>query len=223
MCIGMMLFWLTLILSPLVLPFSRALEARRQNRVRAAAVMALGNQLVPESIGAVAAAYNDAMGRLSTVANRPLREAAARAMPALLVTLTPDHYGRLDAQAVPNLCRALEWTDRQGTASAEEELLTLHLLEALGKVGDGRAVASVQRVAEESHSPNCRTLAERILPVLKERQLRENESQMLLRGTLVPVAGTDVLLRPASAAAETEPKQLLRASLIGDKEKRETQ
>jgi len=171
-------------------------EDSRVDRVRATGVTALGRLHAPESVGALAKAALEPSQRVRTAAIPALR--------AVLRRLTPNHYGQLGAEAVPGLCRLLGQAD---------EGLTLHLLEALEKVGDGRAVRPVEHLLSGVHTSLVRRTAERILPLLRERQQRENESQMLLRGASEPPAAPEHLLRPTYPGTPSNaPKQLLRPS-----------
>src|SRR5262249_32296509 len=133
------------------------------------------------------------------VLRAPTRTAALPALRSALSTVTPEHYGRLGSACVPNLCRALEYADQS---------LHVEILEALEKIGDGRAVPTVRRLAQKG-SPT----AARILPALLARQLQENESKMLLRSASLSSATPKELLRPASETSTTEPQQLLRANI----------
>src|SRR5579863_2980538 len=107
--------------------------------------MALGRLRAPQGIGALAAACRDRA--------EPVREAAVEALPSVLPTLTPAHYGTLDGQAVPNLCKLLY---------PFEAKWTRQILEALGKVGDGRAVEPVQRLIAERPNAAIRAAAEAV-------------------------------------------------------------
>src|SRR5262249_22483297 len=80
----------------------------RANRVRAAVARALGRLRVPISVNALAEASIE-KGRLHQASgDNKVRQAAWEALLDVLPTLTPDHYGKLRAQTVPNLCRLLQ-------------------------------------------------------------------------------------------------------------------
>ena len=86
-------------------------------------------------------------------------------------------------------------------------------LEALGKIGDGRAVYTVERLAARGKSSAIRQAAAQILPILQERQRAENAPGVLLRAANRPGSDVNNLLRPAEEAAPTDPQQLLRANI----------
>lgn len=195
---------------PVVLPFSLTLDAARTNFVRATAVTALGRLRVPETIGALAEALTDNNGRV--------RDAAEAALQAVLPTLTPAHYGQLGPEAVPSLCRALNYLYSispysNSQEAVHREALLRALLEALGKVGDGRAVVLVEFLALQTEFPRVRDTASSVLPLLLERKEQENAREMLLRAASMPNPPSAELLRPASAHSETPSQELLRPSL----------
>jgi HEAT repeat protein len=167
------------------------------SRMRAAAATALGHLRLPESVDSLARADNDD--------SPEVRDAAIHALDAVLPTLTPDHYGRLGSQTVPNLYRILY---------AGDESFKLRVLAALEKVGDGRAIAPLKRVATRQLFGATERLsaeAARILPILEARQRQETERGTLLRGShAAPTATPDTLLRPAAEPSETPPEELLR-------------
>jgi HEAT repeat protein len=192
--LSLLLFMSCLLCAGPCIPASLLLDDRRVNRVRAFAATALGRLQLPETTAPMAAALHDD--------SLVVREAASETLPAVLRTLTPDYYGWLGAQAVPDLCRALNrWN------------LRLPILEALEKVGDGRAVKPAERLLAEDPALEIQETLQRALPILQERKKREQESSMLLRGASSPQAAPDQLLRPAEAnATTTAPEQLLRPS-----------
>lgn len=192
---------------PVVLPLSLALDAARNNFVRATAVTALGRLRVPERVGVLAQALVDGNGRV--------RDAAEVALHAVLPLLTVEHYGRLPADAVPGLCKALGHLYHimpvSGSAEgARREHLLVLLVEALGRVGDGRAVPLMEWLAVESVLPRVQSAAAAVLPVLREREREESDRGALLRAVSTPVAAPQELLRSVTACAEGDPRQLLR-------------
>lgn len=197
--------WLLMVvlLAPLIWPASLMWEDSRVNRVRAAAATALGHIGRPQSATALTEAAFDAPGMQQTVGCFKVREAASAVLAGVLLKLTPEHYGQLGSALVPNLCRLLYHP---------EDTIVLSSLTALEMVGDGRAVALVERVAEKGRNEAIRAEARRVLPVLLERQRQENDPHILLRATQSPTAPPDVLLRPAVSQPETAPEQLLRPS-----------
>jgi hypothetical protein len=193
-------------LALLVFPISGIIEDIRLNRVRAAAAESLGRLGEPTSAGILAQTILQTSGLnlRQTVGCRDIGHAAVHALPAVLSNLTPEHYGQLPAHSVSRLCALL---------LEAQEPLALLILEALGKVGDGSAVADVRWMAYRSQVPRLREAAARILPILEQRQQMENAPKVLLRAAAAPVASADTLLRPASGGAvQADPQQLLRAS-----------
>ncbi len=186
-------------LAVLMIPVSSVIEDAHLNQVRAATVETLGRLCEPTSAGALA--YAALLGR--SAGYQKVRRIALRALPSVLSRLTLEHYGQLPAHSVPHLCALLY---------NSEEPLALLTLEALGKVGDGSAVRSVQRMAERGRTENLREAAAGILPILEQRREQENAPKILLRATTAPAAPADTLLRPASGTSEADPQQLLRAS-----------
>lgn len=177
-----------------VLPLCFAGQTRHNSRVRAAAAATLGRMRTPVSVAALAGAVFDS--------NAAVRRAATAALPDVLATLSPNHYNQLDARAVPNLCRLL---------NLAEENLVLAALEALSKVGDGRAVAPVERVAKLGRTDRLREAAERLLPLLRERRQQENAPRMLLRTASAADVSLHVLLRSTENTEVGDQQALLRS------------
>ena len=196
------------ILSPLFLPLWLAVDNSRSDRVRAAAATALGRLRQPETVGALA------LGNVE--GNARIRRASAHALMLVLPTLTPEYYGQLEADAVPNMIRALEQQEAEEDPFPEERMLDLALMEALGKVGDGRAVRIVQILAEEGMTSEIREAATHLLPTLLERQRQEQNQKMLLRGASMPSTLPTHLLRPASNRVSEPPEVLLRPTAESD-------
>lgn len=184
------LWGMGVLLPPIVRAALLGEEDRRINRLRAAAIEALGRIRAPEVCGVLA-------GCLFT-ANLSLARAARQALKQALPMLTPDHYGALESSVVPNLCRALLHSD---------DALALLVLEALGKMGDGRAVRSVEETVRRGRTEAICRAAEAILPVLRERQQQENDRRMLLRGSSQAV---DTLHLLHALSTPEPPEQLLR-------------
>ncbi len=165
----------------------------RAAHVRAAAAGALGRLGLRESAGALAAACCE---RHSAV-----RASAAVALRKVLPSFRAEHYGQLRAEVVPNLCRLVD--DRN-------EALALAVLDALGKVGDSRALPAVTRAAREGLTQQTRDAANRILPALIERERSETASGVLLRQARDPGTQAGELLRSAQSAPEACAETLLR-------------
>ncbi len=185
---------LTLIPAPISLPISLLLDRRRQNRVRKEATASLTQLGSVEALPYLLASIGSARGELY----QELLDGIA----TLLPRLTPEDYGRLRSDTVPNLCYLLN-------NFTGNFLLTV--LEAVGKIGDSRAITAVQRLAEGDAPPQIREAANRILPILMARREQESHSRNLLRASKEPISEKE-LLRPSQAAAETQPETLLRPS-----------
>ena len=177
---------------PFVYPFSKAMEADILNQVRAASARALGRLESAESIGPLAETI------ASRVAAPRLKRAAESALPEAARALRPEHYGELGPEITPNLCRV---------AHHRSQGLAAHALAALAKVGDGRALEDVRRIAKRGPS-RLRPWAERALPILEERHRRENAPKTLLRAA--EASPDEGLLRPSGAAGHEDPDRLLR-------------
>ncbi|MDW8209167.1 MAG: HEAT repeat domain-containing protein [Chloroherpetonaceae bacterium] len=182
-------------------PLHAAWEDRKLNRLRAEVMRACGQLRLLSMLDAVADGVFYAAGLQQTLGCRKVREAAIQALPEMLAALTPEHYGQLPAGTTPALCRVLYHPDNRLVALA---------LDALGKVGDGRAVAPVEQMVRRGRTPELRAEAERILPVLQERKRQEEAHSSLLRPSGVPADTPDVLLRPAAAQSHVDPETLLR-------------
>ena len=176
-----MLFMMIMATLVTMTPISLYIDRTRANRVRAAAAASLGRLQCLDSVGALTAALYDR--------SPVVRRAAVPALSSVLPLLTPEHYGQLSVQAIPNLCRALGHSDI---------MLVLHVLSALEIVGDGRTVRPVQQLITTGRNDQVRNLAAQILPVLQERQHMESASKMLLRASDATSSAGATLLRPSS-------------------------
>lgn len=168
-------------------------------QIRAAAITALGRLRVPESVSILSRSAWDGSPRVS--------EAAKVALRKVIPTLTPNHYGALSADTTPNLARLLhEWD----VLYEQDEDFAREVLAALEKVGDGRAVKSVERIAEEGPTEQLKQAAAAVLPILQERQQKEKDARLLLRAAQAPEDPSHILLRPAGGPPEADTQQLLR-------------
>ncbi len=161
--------------------------------VRAASARALGRLAYPTAAGGLAGAVFD--GR------RPVAEAANAALPNTLRALTPEYYGRSGPYTISNLCRLLSHGD---------DRIVLMALEALGRVGGGSAIPSVQRVQRWGANAALKRAAASILPILEERKRRETDPQVLLQASAAPELPEELLLRPASSSVAGDTSVLLR-------------
>lgn len=181
-----------------MLPLIVALNSESLSRMRTTIANTLAYLCEPCSVSALAQAGCDR--------NVDVCMASRRALVTTLPTLTEEHYGTLSAETTPNLCHILE-----EICSAKPDFAVVLIL-ALEKVGDGRAVETLENrlflvpVA-------VRREADRILPLLRERKRQEEAQSMLLRASSEPSSPKEQLLRPvAGAPAESAPEQLLRAT-----------
>ncbi len=157
--------------------------------VRSEAAAALERLEAPESVGFLAEACDDNSLQLRMMARRALR--------AVRPHLSERHYALLPLATTPQLCRLLwqpDWT------------LTLEAVEALGKVGDGRAMEAVERLAARAISMEVTAAALRVLPVLRARHGQENNARTLLRAA---DSDPSLLLR-APSDSHADPTHLLR-------------
>ena len=168
---------------------------------RSIALIALGNLRLPETVPFLARECDSAPFHYSRIAEIALQSA--------LPALTPEHYGCLDRDAVPLLCRLL--LDRLPVVEIEGPPIALcsELLTALEKIGDRRAIVAVREIAQKSCSRILADHATRVLPVLAARRLKENESRTLVRGSAAPAIDVSELLRPGGAA-QSDSDMLLR-------------
>ena len=188
----------------LLLPISVAIDARRGARVRATVARTLGRWHKPRSVGTLAKAAHD----FSPI----VRREAILALPGVLETLTPDHYGLLPTETVPALCRLLETGGWLGLDTTQR--WRIQILTALEKIGDGRAVTTVERLTHDPSMPDIQREATRILPLLLERQREEQSRTLLLRSSAPPREPFAELLHPAKDGV-TPKEELLRSHAAG--------
>jgi len=122
------------------------------------------------------------------------------ALPSVLAILTPADYGKIDSRDLSALCHVL---------SCAHESLAIPILGALEKIGTGSCVYVVENLSR-SGNLRIREAANRILPVMRERNRNELAALTLLRPTVAPVPD-ELLLRPASNT-ESDSEILLRPS-----------
>ncbi|MCW3096823.1 MAG: hypothetical protein JWL77_2441 [Chthonomonadaceae bacterium] len=172
------------------------------NRIRAMAVLTLGRWREPHHLDLFLREFVGRRGRTGSAAETALRE--------VLPLLKAGEEIERAADFVPNLCRALQRKERQVLDyNVSEENLEVLLLESLGKVGDGRALPTVARIAQRGRTPRLQALAQRILPLVQARSRQATDPGQLLRGAVRPDPASDVLLRAAHETS-TPPEQLLR-------------
>jgi hypothetical protein len=178
--------------APIGMPIAAYLERRRLLQIRMAAVEALANIGNVRAVGALAP--------LLRGGNRALRAKATQALTTLIPKLTEEHYGTFPSDTTPNLLRAF--------ADASEDFRVL-LLNALEKIGDGRAIEPLEALSRFG-SPREREAASRALPILQERERQANSATNLLRPTHAPQDSSEQLLRPSNERVDPDPKSLLR-------------
>jgi hypothetical protein len=187
-------FWLfsSVALLPFIWLSYSISDANSLHSVQAAAVIALGRLRAASSVDEITEALHHHSGWV--------RRAAIAALPLVLPGLTPQDYGCLRARTIPNLC---------DTLNEQNVELDEAILEALAKVGDGRAIRRVEYMTRFGRTDDVRLLAERALPILRARQRREQDASRLLRPAAAP-PDTGLLLRPAQGVGEADTDRLLR-------------
>jgi hypothetical protein len=188
-----------LVLWPIVLPISAAIDAGRLRRQRLEAVRSLAAMGNIHAVAALAVAKRDS--------DAQIRHAARWGLMRTLPLLSEAHFGHLSSMTVPNLA-SMVWT----TCYADGELAML-ALDALAKVGDSRAIGPLESIDRNwKNQPEVLEAARKSLVVLYERRRNEQAGQVLLRATDAPPDQDAILLRPAGAGQESVPELLLRAS-----------
>lgn len=161
----------------------------RQTRLLIASICDLGH---PNGIEALAGA----------IRQKYVSEIASFAMAGLVARLKPEHYSTAPANTVPSLCEALPKADVE---------TTLVILRALGIIGDGRAIKDVERLSENSPTPEISQAASELLPILLQREFDRNMQAQLLRASQEGPDERHDLLRAAAGGSEEDPELLLRA------------
>ncbi len=188
---------------PVVLLCLRQREMEDAGDLQFIAAHALGRLHAVAATDALSAACLDGRENLSQMSIASLR--------VVLPHLTLDHYGQFGSETVPNLCRLLK--RRAPLALSEEDpdySFALELVDAIGKIGDIRAIPVVEYLAREWHDSGLVSAAGGALVFLEERKRRETERATLLRGAGTPAISNAELLRAATGRDEARPEQLLR-------------
>lgn len=137
------------------------------------------------------------------------RHIAEVALSSLLPLVKANDRGLLTTKQRAILYRLLKPTDTR-----KYWQLQLALLEALEQIGDDAAVPYVEELAKVTPrsgvQKRVKDRADACLPFLSEKAEQSRHSQMLLRGSSVPTAAPETLLRPATENPETRPQELLR-------------
>jgi hypothetical protein len=176
----------------ITIPLQSFFEKRQNDRVRAAAAVALANRGHIEAIGPLSGCLFDS--------DEIVRHACALALHDLLPKVKESDYGALGADSMTKLGRALGNPDGS---------LVTKLLDALAKVGTSHAVPHVEKLLKSTRSTLTRDRAQRVIEILIERSRREAAGKDLLRASRSPGDPAE-LLRPARTLAEAEIEQLLR-------------
>lgn len=179
----------------------RRSEARESGEMRYIAAHALGRLGMVEAVGDLSSVSLEKTSKLPEMALISLR--------VLLPLITPEHYGQLGPELANNLCQILTRPSEIPNVSWKAEFI-IKTIDAIGKVGDGRAIPFVQQAAGRwTYEPVLRA-SSRALAALEERQRTETERATLLRGAEQPVISNTELLRASIAQTESKPEQLLR-------------
>ncbi|MBC7527053.1 MAG: hypothetical protein H7308_05845 [Chthonomonadaceae bacterium] len=211
-------FPFSLLLTPAVPFVTIAVQSNRSNQTREEAACSLGSLGRAEGVPALLRASQNweffwTLGR----------KALARTLPSLK---KETHYGTLDSDVVPNLCRLLEKSsDVERNAKSDWQIT---LLDALEKVGNARSLDTLTHLIKRNTPPQKRVsvsttdpfdcspiVLERMVQVrevIVERVARETEAETLLRGSQAPIV-PETLLRSYEGTIETPPEQLLRATI----------
>jgi hypothetical protein len=185
-----------LAISPIIVPASMARDKRRLNIIRSAAARALKRLQTPQAVAALAEGARDG--------DKTVRDNSLEALRTNLPRLSENDYGCLSSVTVPALCYLLNEKNKD---------LRVEILEALGKIGDGRALVPVTRLHAISKNDKVKDAAASIIPILTYRAEREKSAATLLRPIGPPEDRSVALLRPAGMSTEHEEAQLLRAVL----------
>ncbi len=175
--------------------------------IAAEAARSLGNLRATEGLDALVHAAQTGRRRRGRLKRR-VRQASREALPAVLATLTPVHYGQVKSETMQGLVRLLPSCD---------ENVALSIVSALGNIGDNMALGAIQRLAEGAEragwEPRVHQAALIALPLIQMRIARARDPHQLLRGSSMPPTPTDQLLRPSTETSVTDPLELLRASV----------
>lgn len=165
--------------------------------MRRNAVKALGNVDDPHMVGPLASCLADKDNEIKRMAV----EALKRLLPQ--VKATDRRY--ISSEEMDLLLKQL---------SGKDSVLTIAILKALEQIGDEKALAEVEWLAEndEDAPAEVRQAAQDCLPFLRIRAEEVRQAQTLLRASApVTEIAPDTLLRPAQGSVEADPNQLLRA------------
>ena len=110
------------------------------------------------------------------------------------------------------------WQKLYRVLQGDDAYLIVATLKALKAAGNADALIPVRAIAEgkspAGQNEAIRALAIECLPALEKRAAQAKNISTLLRAANAPAIPDNTLLRPVSAASETPPEQLLRASSV---------
>ncbi len=156
----------------------------------------------------------EGLGRLTEVLEWPdpeIQNIAAVALTRMLPRLKASDAGLLSPPQRTGLCRQL----KMSSAASYPELL-MAILKAFEQVGDAECVPYVRNLADTppftARQRKVRNAAAECLPYLMARAEQTHGNRVLLRASSSGTLQTTGLLRPASAAPDTNHVQLLRVA-----------
>jgi hypothetical protein len=176
---------------------SLAMESMHLREIRAEAARTLGALRDPDSLAVLISCARDLSAEV--------RRAGTEGLPQNLHDLPPVR---------PNLAPA-DYAKLIALLGSSEEIVVLSVLDALEKFDEGEAIQGVQRLVKRGATREIRAEAERILPILKDRQRRAQDPALLVRPAGPPEDAPEELLRPAWGVADEDPSTLLRAERAG--------
>lgn len=202
-------------LPPLLFPVSTLLRKRQEKQIQKSALHTLRRWNDPRFLGTVAHA--------SLKADASLLAQVQTTFASMVMTLTPDYYGAMPAGSTDDLCRALEtneeflepnyWKPDTAAAITPHVIFALNLLRALELTGSGQAAKYVRAIVEANHHREVVALAERVLPILTEREREETARTTLLRHSALPAPANEMLRAASPASTENDTETLMRPVL----------
>lgn len=153
----------------------------------------------------------DIVARACFNQEKVLRRAALLTIDGVLPCLTAQDYGRLTTKTVPRLCLIL----KEGMRNYLSPSVQMRILDALAKVGDGRALPTLTQITRDNRTPlPIREAAAQTYALIEERMQQETERAVLLRGSSGEQSDAVTVLLRAAAETQTPAEQLLRPTQI---------
>lgn len=180
----------TVLFSGFLLPFSIVLDDKLHGVTREMAITALVRLDQPWSLATFAWAMFNGPAHS--------RAAAEEALVETLPLISSEQFGQHDPALVPLLCRILR---------TDKEHLQRPVVQALAKIGTGRAVEPLEQLAKHC-SAEVRAEIDLAVPILRERKRKEEDPERLLRASR-PSADEE-LLRAHYGRSTVPDEQLLR-------------